>query len=58
VDGRSATPDRELGEGFIEPDLAELEDLWPAIPETVRASLLSLAKAAGYGHRSRKHSDA
>jgi hypothetical protein len=33
----------------IPPDLAELEDLWPAIPEAVRASLLSLAKAAVAG---------
>ena len=33
----------------IPPDLAELEDLWPTIPEEVRASLLSLARAAVAG---------
>ena len=36
----------------IPPDLAELEELWPTIPEAVRASLLSLAKAAVAGKTS------
>ena len=33
----------------IPPDLVELENLWPAIPEPVKASLLSLAKTAVAG---------